>query len=186
MEDKQALELIRKYLRNTCSADELRDVKELIGQGIDDMLWQQALEEEQMPMDKPIALDKAYSDALYAKIERRIAAPQTARGAHRYMSWVKWASGIAASLIAGYFLTQYIAGLRNEEPKLFALSTHYHERRQLVLDDSSHVWINSASTLRYPENFTARQRRVILEGEAFLKLQKMRRSLLLWKPGRLL
>jgi len=172
MEDKQALELIRKYLRNTCSADELREVRKLIRQGIDDTLWNQALQEEQVLIDKPITLQKDYSKALYDKINKRITHQPAARGAQRYMSWAKWSAGIAASLIAAYFLIQYVNGFRNEEPTLAALTTQYHERKQLVLNDSSQVWINSASTLRYPQSFATKQRKVVLEGEAFFEVKK--------------
>lgn len=43
---------------------------------------------------------------------------------------------------------------------------------QLVLPDGTHVWINSASTLRYPTRFTGTNRQVELTGEAYFEVAK--------------
>lgn len=40
----------------------------------------------------------------------------------------------------------------------------------VVLEDSTRVWLNSASTLTYPENFTADSRRVNIKGEAYFSI----------------
>lgn len=42
----------------------------------------------------------------------------------------------------------------------------------VVLDDSTKVWLNSASTITYPETFTATDRRVKISGEAFFSVTK--------------
>lgn len=46
------------------------------------------------------------------------------------------------------------------------------EKAQVVLSDGSHVWINSASKLRYPVQFGDVSREVSLEGEAFFDVEK--------------
>jgi ferric-dicitrate binding protein FerR (iron transport regulator) len=46
------------------------------------------------------------------------------------------------------------------------------EKAQIVLSDGSHVWINSASKLRYPVQFGEISREVTLEGEAFFEVTK--------------
>jgi ferric-dicitrate binding protein FerR (iron transport regulator) len=46
------------------------------------------------------------------------------------------------------------------------------EKAQIVLSDGSHVWINSASKLRYPVQFGEASREVTLEGEAFFDVTK--------------
>ncbi|MEO7140058.1 MAG: FecR domain-containing protein, partial [Ferruginibacter sp.] len=43
----------------------------------------------------------------------------------------------------------------------------------IVLEDGSKVWLNAASSLRYPVQFTGRERRVeLLEGEAYFEIAK--------------
>lgn len=46
------------------------------------------------------------------------------------------------------------------------------EKAQIVLYDGTHVWINSASKLRYPVRFGDVSRDVTLEGEAFFDVAK--------------
>lgn len=45
---------------------------------------------------------------------------------------------------------------------------------QLVLSDGTKVWLNSASTLRYPVSFTKNERMVQLTGEAYFEVAKDR------------
>lgn len=43
---------------------------------------------------------------------------------------------------------------------------------QLSLSDGSKVWLNSGSTLRFPQLFSAQQREIELTGEAFFQIKK--------------
>ncbi|HEY0055585.1 MAG TPA: FecR domain-containing protein [Pedobacter sp.] len=43
---------------------------------------------------------------------------------------------------------------------------------QLILPDGSKVWMNSASSLRFPTAFNGRDRRVVLSGEAYFEVAK--------------
>jgi ferric-dicitrate binding protein FerR (iron transport regulator) len=52
------------------------------------------------------------------------------------------------------------------------LSTPRGGSYQLTLPDGSRVWLNSASSLTFPVEFTARERRVTLEGEAYFEVTK--------------
>lgn len=47
------------------------------------------------------------------------------------------------------------------------LSTPRGIQYQVILPDGSHVWLNAASSLRYPTAFTGKQRVVELSGEAY-------------------
>lgn len=50
------------------------------------------------------------------------------------------------------------------------LQTMKGRRFKVVLPDGTQVWLNSASSLRYPTAFTGRQREVELEGEAYFEV----------------
>lgn len=43
---------------------------------------------------------------------------------------------------------------------------------QLILADGSHVWLNSASSLKFPTAFTSNERRVELQGEGYFEIAK--------------
>lgn len=64
--------------------------------------------------------------------------------------------------------------LKNGSEKLVynSLSTPRGGQYQLVLPDGSKVWLNSGSTIRYPTNFTGKERRIELSGEAYFEVVK--------------
>lgn len=51
------------------------------------------------------------------------------------------------------------------------LTTPVAGQYKLVLPDSSIVWLNSSSSLRYPSNFAGRERRVTLTGEGYFEVK---------------
>ncbi len=53
------------------------------------------------------------------------------------------------------------------------LTTPKGGQYQVTLPDGSKVWLNSASTLKYPSRFSGDSREVILEGEAFFDIQEI-------------
>jgi transmembrane sensor len=56
--------------------------------------------------------------------------------------------------------------------RLLMLSTPKGGTYQVTLSDGTQVWLNAASTLRYPEQFTGDERTVEIEGEAYFSVTK--------------
>jgi transmembrane sensor len=54
------------------------------------------------------------------------------------------------------------------------LSTPRGGQYQLVLPDGTKVWLNAASSIRYPVTFTGNERRVELTGEAYFEVKTLR------------
>lgn len=52
------------------------------------------------------------------------------------------------------------------------LSTPNGRQFKLVLPDGSKVWLNAASSIRYPTAFTDKQRKVEIDGEAYFEITK--------------
>ena len=52
------------------------------------------------------------------------------------------------------------------------LSTPRGRQFQLVLPDGSHVWLNAASSIKFPASFSANERRVEITGEAYFEVVK--------------
>lgn len=61
---------------------------------------------------------------------------------------------------------------RNEQfdPKMCSITIPAGEKKEIKLPDKSDIYINSASSLKYPEIFDEKQRVVELAGEAFFKV----------------
>jgi len=56
--------------------------------------------------------------------------------------------------------------------KLIEITVAYGDTRHLFLPDSSEIWINSGSNIKYPKSFTDNQRLVYLEGETYFSVKK--------------
>ena len=78
---------------------------------------------------------------------------------------------VSALIISGlvYYLT---LDQENSEIVHHEITVPNGSKIKLVLADSSIVWLNSGSTLRYPDRFAEREREVFLEGEAFFDVRK--------------
>lgn len=52
----------------------------------------------------------------------------------------------------------------------FTLHVPVENRYQLRLPDGSQLWLNAGSTVRFPNRFTAAERRISIQGEAYLEV----------------
>lgn len=65
------------------------------------------------------------------------------------------------------------AAAANETKVVYnTISTPRGGQYQVVLPDGSRVWLNAASSLRYPTAFKGKERRVELTGEAYFEIEK--------------
>ncbi|WP_196938377.1 FecR family protein [Sphingobacterium pedocola] len=60
-----------------------------------------------------------------------------------------------------------------KEGQMLTLQTPRGGQYQITLPDGTRVWLNAASSLRYPAQFGNKERRVYLEGEAYFDVTKM-------------
>ena len=70
----------------------------------------------------------------------------------------------------GKSVLQYNAGKRAGQLLLNTLITPRGGEYQLVLSDGTKVWMNAASSLRFPVQFTGTERQVYLSGEAYFEV----------------
>jgi transmembrane sensor len=96
--------------------------------------------------------------------------------------WLKVAASVALLITIGFlvrnFTTQYqgkIMQMAAEEPngriEMMEFSTR-NDMHILHLPDSSIVWLNKNSKIKYPHQFDEKERVVYMEGEAFFEITK--------------
>lgn len=83
-----------------------------------------------------------------------------------------WEKGISVQrLSSGVIL--YSKGTINDETAWNTIRIPRGGEYMVVLEDGTKAWLNAATTLRYPVQFTGKERRVeVLEGEAYFEIAK--------------
>lgn len=115
--------------------------------------------------DQPAADQEARYQQILQKIEQ---VPQQ----HR-LPWRRWATGVAAAVVvimAGAGLLFRYTGNKPTQTAIAMRTQHTGngELKEIILPDSSHVWLNARSVISYPAAFTGSERKVYLQqGEAF-------------------
>ncbi|MBN1414632.1 MAG: FecR family protein [Bacteroidales bacterium] len=101
------------------------------------------------------------------------------RSTHRNNYWIL--TGIAASALilialAVLWLKRDLWLLSDKHKPALELIVPSGEKSQLILADGTKVWVNSESRLTYPIRFKGRERKVMLEGEAYFDVAKAKDS----------
>lgn len=78
---------------------------------------------------------------------------------------------IAAIIIPALFLAGGVYYF-SQRVQMIQVITAYGETKQIILPDSSEVWLNSGSTFQYPSKFKKGIRHVSLDGEAYFSVRK--------------
>lgn len=76
---------------------------------------------------------------------------------------------IPLGIFTGYLLTN---NAPNNQINYIEISAKRGMITKTVLPDSTIVWLNSGSTLKYPSSFSSKERNVELEGEAYFDVRK--------------
>jgi ferric-dicitrate binding protein FerR (iron transport regulator) len=102
-------------------------------------------------------------------------------GTDRFITKKIWlaAASIVLLVTAGTYWYKHQAGVKPDDVqhRAEALNNTFsvgkgEEQKQIVLSDGSKIWLNAASTLKYPSSFGGAERVVQLSGEAFFEVSK--------------
>ncbi|NRF40885.1 FecR family protein [Pedobacter foliorum] len=73
----------------------------------------------------------------------------------------------------GELVYKQLVPAESSELEYHTLTTSRGEQYQVILPDDSHVWLNSASSIKFPVNFaSSKERRVFITGEAYFEVAK--------------
>ena len=108
----------------------------------------------------------------WAKLMKRIDHPQSRT--IQLNTWYRWIA--AASIIAVVFLAGLGLGdvFFKSSPNIAFVKITAPEgsKTQIILPDSTRVWLNSGAELQYPVDFSAQNRQVTMIGECFFDVTK--------------
>ena len=95
---------------------------------------------------------------------------------HKKRTWFHRIAVVTASTAAIVCLVlsgiHYLEHLNEQQIIYLEASTSYGERKQLLLPDGTQLTLNSCSHVRYPNNFTGEERKIVLEGEGYFQVHR--------------
>ncbi|MDR0691955.1 MAG: FecR domain-containing protein [Prevotellaceae bacterium] len=91
---------------------------------------------------------------------------------HKIVRRILWkTTAYAASVAILIIFTWDIASRPMQKVSMHEMFVPAGQRARLILDDSTVVWLNAQSSLRYPSHFAGKERNVLLNGEAFFEVK---------------
>jgi ferric-dicitrate binding protein FerR (iron transport regulator) len=163
--------LFKRYLENTCSRNELEEFLAYVDQAKED--------KELRALIKKVYNSLEISGAISTHVNekgRLVTAdpewvvpvkPVKMKSYARYM--------VAATIIIATGILWLTTRSSNEKTilasSLTKKGTNRSESKFLLLEDSTQVWLNAASSLEFPDQFDTKKREVYLSGEAFFDVK---------------
>ena len=163
-------EFNKKYQEFLAQADSLpKNIAERRQKELQDMAQRQ----EQFQQEAYQSMQKAQQDAMtpiYKKLDEEKGKQSKILSMHR---WMKYAAVIAVMLVMGSGVGYWFYQSGNNQQMMVAVASEGIVK-EVVLPDGSKVWLNNAATLKYPREFSEKERNVYLEGEAYFEVTKNR------------
>lgn len=153
--------LIRKYLENCSTNAEKETLLKWVQESEEHQQyfkqWAQSWEKTMM-----VFRDEEEDRELLQEIHRRIGLQKSKR------LWYRIATVAAVAVICFFSVKTFIT--KNHTPNYVTVITE-NEKKQIILPDSSLIWLNQQSSIKYPKKIS-RNRNIILVGEAYFDVKK--------------
>jgi len=81
-------------------------------------------------------------------------------------------SKAGSGMLVYHFSKTTDSEISNTQPEYNTITTPRGGQYQVVLEDGTKVWLNAASSIKFPQAFTGKQREVELTGEAYFEVAK--------------
>ncbi len=162
MTEKDIKKLIDKYQSNLCSPSEMEMLEEFMNSYQRESDWEGKIHGNQTEVQNRI----------FDKVQKKTGTQKKLPIKTKPAWWYKAASSFAILFVLAFGIHSaiYISPSSKEEIKTVLKEIPRGQKSMVHLSDGSTIYINSASTVSYPEKFTGDTREITLEGEAFFKV----------------
>lgn len=171
MDNNVTYELVARYFTGNCNAEEKQLVENWRDANPDNLeayaqyraIWENARQPKN-------AFSPNVESAL-GKVNKQLTSVSE-RKPRKVVSFARYTLRIAAALTIGIGLwLSYTLLWKNQEATLLVAESG-NAKKEVVLSDGTHIWLNKSSMLRYPETFKGKERKVYIEGEAYFDVAK--------------
>jgi ferric-dicitrate binding protein FerR (iron transport regulator) len=164
--------LISRYLSKEASPEEIVELQKWLDASKDNLLYFQQLKNiwdnsTQVNTEKMIDVGKAFN-----MINKRITLKSP--GTNFWLYWKKFAAILLIPLLLAnllYYLFHDSGNSATQKPVYNELYAAFGTRSALKLSDGTSVWLNSGSSIKYPDRFVGNKRVVELKGEAYFEVE---------------
>lgn len=152
----KALALLEKFYAGKCTPEEL----ELLDS------WYRNIDhgEEIMPVNK--TLSDNYQQQFLLNFRQQVQVTQKPK--RNFLAWAA-AAAVLISVGLSYFFMHKNSATGSQD--FLAVTNTGSKPKLVVLPDSSQVWLNTTSTIRYKKNFDLIHRQIQLTGEAYFNVK---------------
>ncbi len=176
--EKQIQELLKKFIRNECTLEELEQIKVVLKAGTYDHLWNDLIQKDAIQQiinkqDFNKTINNKHAE-IFQKISRTIEINETKNNVaklQRRRRIITIAAAISFVFIS-YLVSINFFNSPVQEPQLIVITTDPGQKKMITLPDNSIVRLNAGSRLEYAANFNQESREVTLNGEAYFKISK--------------
>ena len=176
--DQQITALFRKYLSNSATADEMKELDEWIASNEDFHDWlENQVDNSSAEMDAEKQAD------ILAKIHEKIAVQSKQKFV--LPGWAKTVAAVALIVLMAASAAIYF---RSNQPNMIQyaeIGALRGQKASVTLPDGTKITLNSESTLKYSTNYNQSDRAVELVGEAYFEVAKNKKIPFVVKAGKL-
>ena len=185
MDSEKILRLLARQMGKIASEDELNELKGLLESHPDYHIFKeivQSIEGERLHAE-PVAeedelVKESWSLLMNEMDSRQLSDQPAAKREKAQGKSIPWKRLYIAAALAGLILISGLALFRwpyRDSQRLQVaveqLSVPYGMPKKMILPDSSVIWLNAGSHIRYADNFAQNDREVYLEGEAYFNVK---------------
>ncbi|RYY06476.1 MAG: hypothetical protein EOP43_06240, partial [Sphingobacteriaceae bacterium] len=167
MDNKQLAELLDKYIKGLCTAEEAAVIDR----------WYDKHQHEpdiiNLPGNENEYLKKKMLDQILHQINSNQYKPLVKNTNFIIRYWAKLAAAAVLLVFLKIIYTNYwaVKEATNKIPQIEIANNTKHIIKQ-VLPDKSIVWLNPKATLKFPKKFKVSSRDIAMDGECFFEVSK--------------
>lgn len=167
-------DIVNRYLTGQCSEDEWIEVNTWMKESEENARQLFRMEEIYHLGKFDHYANKQRVTRAEKKLEKKLEKEKKEQNKQLYITrLVRYAAVIVALLLlgtgTGYWFYQKESG-----QQLLVAVANEGIVKEVILPDGTKVWLNNAATLKYPREFSEKERNVYLDGEAYFEVTKNR------------
>lgn len=171
MKHDNLMALLEEYFRGTLDTEQVADLEKWILEDKENYALAEKVCQIELLASRYGAETTIDTKAAWKKVHRRLTHKKKAR----FAETIRRISLIAIApllLLSAYFMPRYFDLLEMSNENITVEST-VGMTTCTTLPDGTKVWLNSGSTLSYPQTFKGDTRQVTLDGEAYFDVNKV-------------